>query len=74
MATKEINATGVRCPQPVMKMSAALMGMNAGDIIEVVADCPTFEEDVKKWCERLKKDMLWVRQEDGGKKRIQVKV
>ena len=74
MATKEINATGLRCPQPVMKMSAALMGMSSGDIIEVVADCPTFVDDVKKWCDRLKKDLLWVRDEENGKKRVQIKV
>ncbi len=74
MPTKEIVAVGLRCPQPVMKMSAVLMELQEGDIIEVTGDCATFEEDVRKWCERLGKTLLWVRNENNGVKRIQVKL
>lgn len=74
MATKEIVAIGLRCPQPVMKMSAVLMELQEGDIIEVSGDCPTFEDDVRKWCVRLNKDLLWVRDEGDGAKKIQVQI
>jgi tRNA 2-thiouridine synthesizing protein A len=74
MATRILNCIGLRCPQPVMKMSAVLMEVKVGDILEVTADCPTFEEDVRKWCDRLKKTLLWVKNEGGLKKRIQVQI
>jgi TusA-related sulfurtransferase len=47
--------------------------MNKGDIIEVVADCSTFEDDVRKWCERTNRALLWMRAE-GTAKRCQVQL
>lgn len=74
MATKELDTVGMRCPQPIMKMSSILMELAIGDILEVIGDCATFEHDVRKWCERLNKSLLWVRDEGGGKKRVQIQV
>ena len=48
-------------------------GMKKGDILEVVADCATFETDVRGWCQRTKKALLWMRNE-GSAKRCQVQV
>ena len=42
-----------------------------GDVLEVVADCATFEKDVKEWCTRSKKVMLWMKSE-GNAKRCQI--
>jgi tRNA 2-thiouridine synthesizing protein A len=74
MATKELDTLGLRCPQPIMKMSAALMELKDGDILEVIGDCSTFEEDVSKWCQRLNKTLLWVRDEGENAKRIQIQI
>jgi TusA-related sulfurtransferase len=41
--------------------------MKAGDILTVEADCPTFEEDVRKWCERMKKTLLAVNTKGNAK-------
>jgi tRNA 2-thiouridine synthesizing protein A len=73
MATKTIDARGLRCPQPQLKMLAEVQSMSKGDIMEVVADCPTFEVDVRQWCQRTKKALLWMRNE-GTAKRCQVQV
>jgi len=45
--------------------------MKAGDILIVEADCPTFEEDVRKWCERMKKTLLAVNTK-GNAKTVQI--
>jgi tRNA 2-thiouridine synthesizing protein A len=45
--------------------------MAQGDMLEVVGDCPTFEEDVRKWCDRMKKTLLAVTQ-DGEAKTVQI--
>jgi TusA-related sulfurtransferase len=46
MATKVIDARGLKCPQPQLKVFTEVRTMNKGDIIEVVADCSTFEPDI----------------------------
>jgi len=67
MATVKLNATGLRCPQPVLRVAAKMPEMQQGDILEVSGDCPTFEEDIRKWCERMRKTLLAVNTE-GEKK------
>jgi len=72
MAVQTINAVGLKCPQPILKIAAKSPDMVAGDILEVVADCPTFEKDVRAWCDRLKRVLLSVKDEGGGKIKIQI--
>ena len=72
MVTIQLDALGLKCPQPVLKIAAKSAEMFKGDTLEVLADCPTFEKDVRLWCERTKKTLLWIRDEEGGKKRCQI--
>jgi tRNA 2-thiouridine synthesizing protein A len=71
--TKEIlDMVGMKCPQPVLKIAVRAPDMNPGDILEVIGDCPTFERDVRVWCQRLKKTFLSIHDEGNGRKRIQI--
>jgi tRNA 2-thiouridine synthesizing protein A len=72
MATIMLDALGLKCPQPILKIAAQCADMKSGDLLEVVADCPTFEKDVRSWCERLKKTLLWVKEDEDGKKHCQI--
>ena len=72
MATIKLDALGLKCPQPVLKIAAKAAEMLNDDILEVHADCPTFEKDVRLWCGRTKKTLLWIKEEN-GKKRCQIK-
>ena len=72
MAKITLDALGLKCPQPILKIASKSAQMFHGDTLEVLADCPTFEGDVCLWCERIKKTLLWIRDEDGGKKRCQI--
>jgi tRNA 2-thiouridine synthesizing protein A len=72
MAVKVVDALGLRCPQPVLKVAVAYPDMQEGDVMEVLGDCPTFERDVRTWCERLQKIVLSVQDGDGVTKRIQI--
>jgi TusA-related sulfurtransferase len=74
MATKVLDAKGLPCPQPRLKMSVEALSLKPGDILECVADCPTFEADVKEWCKTQHKALLWFKQEGGGVKRCQVRI
>jgi len=66
MATINLDAKGLRCPQPVIRIAAKSAVLNAGDILVVAADCPTFEQDVRKWCGRMRKTLLAVTQQNGA--------
>lgn len=68
MATQILDARGLKCPQPTLKLTVLAVKMAKGDIMEVLADCPTFEHDVRSWCARSKKTLLWIRDEDGIKR------
>ncbi len=68
MPVQTIDARGLKCPQPILKITANAIKMKAGDILEIMADCSTFENDVRDWCQRSKKMLMWVREEAGAKK------
>ena len=60
MANVKLDCKGLRCPQPILKIAAKMPEVAKGDVLEVEADCDTFEQDVRKWCERMKKTLLAV--------------
>lgn len=68
MLVQTIDARGLKCPQPVLKIIAVSIKMKAGDIIEILGDCATFEKDLKDWCRRSKKILMWIKEEAGSKK------
>jgi tRNA 2-thiouridine synthesizing protein A len=72
MAVKVLDTLGLKCPQPVLKIAVVAPDMRPGDVLEVLGDCPTFEKDVRIWCERLGKVLLSVQDGDGVTKRIQI--
>jgi tRNA 2-thiouridine synthesizing protein A len=71
MAVQVLDTLGMKCPQPVLKIAVAAPNMGDGDILEVLGDCPTFEKDVRTWCERLGKVFLSVK-EEAESRRIQI--
>lgn len=72
MANVVLDALGLRCPEPVLKIAVKSAELSPGDTLEVVGDCPTFEHDIRAWCQRLKKPLLWARGEGGTKVRVQI--
>ena len=73
MDAKVLDARGMKCPLPTLKMLTMSREMQAGEILEVVADCPTFEADVRKFCDTTKRALLFVKVE-GTAKRVQVRI
>ena len=71
---KILDCKGLKCPQPRLQMSLAAMELKPGDILECVADCPTFESDVREWCKNSKKALLWFKTEGNNVKLCQVRI
>jgi tRNA 2-thiouridine synthesizing protein A len=72
MAVKILDTLGLKCPQPVLKIAVMAPDMQSGDILEVLGDCPTFEKDLRIWCERLRKVFLSIKDEGRNAQRIQI--
>ncbi len=51
-STVQVNACGLQCPGPVMKLSEAVKNAADGDVIEIKTTDPAFASDVEAWCRR----------------------
>lgn len=72
MSLTVVNALGLKCPQPTLKLTGLAFKMKKDDILEVLADCSTFEKDVRDWCHRFNTTLLWIKSE-GSAKKCQIK-
>ena len=73
-STAFIDARGTRCPAAPLKLTSALLRMKTGDRVEVVGDCEHFEQDVREWCTRNHKVVLWMRRDDERARRCLVQL
>ena len=62
---KTLDARGLSCPGPLMKLKAAIDEMEAGQILKVLASDPGFYEDIKQWCKRTNCELLRLSKESG---------
>ncbi|HHW60103.1 MAG TPA: CoA-disulfide reductase [Bacteroidales bacterium] len=46
----KLNACGLSCPGPIIKVSEKLKTLNEGDRLEVISTDPGFMNDIKSWC------------------------
>ena len=74
MAKETLDLRGLKCPVPILKIGAKVPSLAKGDLIEVVADCNSFEADLRRWCQRLSKPLLWLRKEDEKTVRAQIQL
>jgi tRNA 2-thiouridine synthesizing protein A len=66
-----LDCSGMRCPQPVLKLAVETADTPTGTVVEILGDCPTFEKDIRTFCDRRRKTLLSIRPE-GAKTRIQI--
>jgi tRNA 2-thiouridine synthesizing protein A len=59
-AVQKIDAVGMRCPHPVLILGNETTGTPTGTVVEICGDCPTFEKDVRQFCDRRGKAVLSV--------------
>lgn len=62
--TEMLDATGLKCPLPVLRAQKALKSVTAGDVLMVRADDPAARKDFPAFCEAAGHVLRAVR-EDG---------
>ena len=73
MEIQILDTRGLKCPQPVLKIAMQAREIMPGRILEVLADCPTFERDVRAYCDRLGKTIISVEEGEEYKKTVRIK-
>ena len=53
-----VDATGLRCPEPLMVVRNKMMDMSAGEIIKVIATDPSTTWDFPKFCKFLNHELV----------------
>ena len=71
--TRTIDARGLKCPLPTLRLETEMFSLHPGDIVDVLGDCSTMESDFRALCERRNLTLLLVADE-GSAKRIRVRV
>ena len=54
----ELDATGLLCPEPVMLLHKKIRGLQAGEVIKLIATDASTERDVPRFCEFLRHPLL----------------
>jgi tRNA 2-thiouridine synthesizing protein A len=57
---KKLDCIGLFCPMPVLKVRQALTTMAVGQVLEMLADDPASEADLKSWSARTGHQLLAV--------------
>ncbi len=61
----EVDACGLQCPGPIMKLKTAIDELNFSDRMEVKASDPGFFNDVVSWCKVTGNELVSRHKEDG---------
>ncbi len=69
----QLDASGLQCPGPIMKLRKAVDAAVPGTIIEEAATDPGFARDVESWC-RMTGNQLLELQKDGVKSLARIRV
>ena len=61
-----LDCIGLYCPMPVVKTRQEMDKLAIGEILEVLADDPAAEEDIKAWAKRTGQKILEVEKTNEG--------
>lgn len=63
--TLTVDACGLQCPGPIMKVSEAMKTLSLGDRLTVKATDPAFAADIDAWCSRTGNALTDLQRESG---------
>jgi len=63
LPNRTLDCLGLFCPEPVFRVRMELDNMKVGEVLEVLADDPAAEEDIKSLCKRLEQEIVSVSKE-----------
>ena len=61
-----LDCIGLYCPMPILQTREEMDKLAIGEILEVLADDPAAEEDLKAWAKRAGQEILEIEKTDEG--------
>ena len=61
----ELDATGLRCPEPLMLVRNEMMDMEPGQVLKIIATDPSTSWDLPKFCKFLDHELIDQKVDDG---------
>ena len=55
-----VDARGLPCPMPIVKVSQAMASMQIGQVVEITATDHSFVPDIEAWCRKTGHDLIEV--------------
>ncbi len=65
ITTLEVDACGLQCPGPILKLKSEIEGVKTGDRMMVKASDPGFARDVKSWCNMTGNRLVSLKEDKG---------
>ena len=66
MADQELDASGLNCPLPILRAKKALAGMDAGQVLHIIATDPGAVKDFEAFAKQTGNELMESK-EEGGK-------
>ena len=60
-----LDCIGLYCPQPLLQTRESIDSIEVGEVLEVFADDPAAEEDLKRFAKRAGHEVVELENEDG---------
>ena len=61
-----LDCIGLYCPMPILKTRQEMDKLGVGDMLEVLADDPAAEPDLKSWAKRTGQKIVKIEKTDEG--------
>lgn len=71
-ADATVDALGMYCPMPIILTSRKIKELQAGQVLQVIADDEGIKEDMPAWCRSTGNEFLGI-EEHGGEYRAYVR-
>ena len=65
ISDRKLDCLGLYCPEPVFRTRLALDEMEPGEVLEVIADDPATEGDIKRLVTRLGHELISLEVNEG---------
>lgn len=56
--TKELDASGLNCPMPILRAKKALKDLNSGDVLRIIATDPGSVKDFEAFAKQTGNELL----------------
>ncbi|MEE6245998.1 MAG: sulfurtransferase TusA family protein [Thermoproteota archaeon] len=61
---RKLDMKGLFCPEPVFRTKQTIQEMKINETLEVVADDPAAEEDIRSWVKKSGNELISLKKDD----------